>query len=173
MAIVQGDVITADILNTINTSVPFYYNENLENLANQEAYWPSSSGVYSHRSSGFPIGTFHFTCGWFGGATYWMQKLVSGGWVNINPSPIWSDSVVFNTLDVYGTAYSSGPGFYRWHITWSGNPRATIFCGKRDCVKGDYIVYFDDPASSGNRIPDTKVTASIVNSGRCGTVPTL
>ena len=172
MAFIQGQLITAGELNNVNGSVPYYYAEDLRNRTGASGYFPFEAGVFSHRTSASVVGYWRFTCGWWGGVSVYLQKHNGSGYATI--ATLYSGSFGIGSFDVSGYGYSTGPGWYRFYITYSGNPRAGIHSGHNTCQFGDYLVWYDNPQNSGNRIMDgTTLTASALNSGRVGTIPIL
>ena len=77
----------------------------------------------------------------------------------------------------YPVSSYGGAGWYRVvaqntrYGNWGDDGRCEIACfpWQNDCVKGEYLVYYDNYDNSGNPIPGTLLTADVLNSGRVGT----
>ena len=73
------------------------------------------------------------------------------------------------TYDFHSQNYG-GAGWYRARASSSkGAHSAAFHCGQNNCVQGNLLTYWDNPANSGNRMVGTPLTVANLNSGRAGT----
>lgn len=171
MAFTQGQLITAVDLNSINGGVKYDY----PTTSNNHTYYkPSEAGFYYHGSSGLIL-VYAVGNGWGSSPKMRLQKLINGSWTNVYEKAnggwgsTWGDTVYVQNTN------SPGPGWYRtmFVTSKSGSSNWHNYYGQQDCLRGDYLVYWDDPQISGNRLSGESLTADILNSGRCGTMASL
>lgn len=159
MAFVQGQLITASGLNTINEllKLEYYHDGNVG-----WTYWPSSSGVYLRNTSKQMY--YNWYNGIFGGGEWHLQKLVSGSWVDQA-----SGDYGWNT-NVSGTVTNKGEGWYRIYFEKAARVTFQLFWAKYPNTVGSFIRYFNDYNSSGYATNGTLLTVAVLNSGRVGTI---
>ena len=177
MPFTQGELITAVKLNIDNPAWRNYY------LSVGDGYG-SSTMTTPWFYVRFPTGRFcHvglYTGGWFPNVSGRLDKLISldpnapaGDYINVwytNKDSFDGDW----EYDFYAQNYG-GAGWYRVRA-WGDKARhnASFYCGQNNCVQGDYLVYWDNPQNSGNRITDgTPLSVATLNSGRAGTLANM
>lgn len=167
MALIQGQLITATELNSVNSTVKIIF----PTTSNDKTFYkPSEAGFFYHGSTGL-IFWFNVGNGWFTSPSMTLQKLIGGTWTNVYSKSnsgwgsSWGDTVRMENTS------NPGSGWYRikFVTSKSGSSDWGYWPGQQDCVRGDYLVVWDNPESSGNRIPGISLTVEILNSGRCGT----
>lgn len=172
MAFTQGQLITAAGLISINSAWQTYY------LKTGDGYGSASLTTpwfYVRSPSGFFCRIVLYTGGWFPSCTGYLDRLSSadpdapaGGYTTV-----WSaKKTAFNdswTYDFHSQDYG-GAGWYRARASSSkGAHSAAFYCGQNNCVQGNLLTYWDNPANSGNRMVGTPLTVANLNSGRAGT----
>ncbi len=170
MAFTQGQLITADELNNVNDrasrSISF------PTAADWiQDYIGNGGKFYSHRKSGTAIFRMRLDCGWFGGGNILVEKLDASG--NVIATLLRSNYGWSTHTTV--TVNSTGPGWYRARSDTAFQFDATtiyLWEFQNDCTPGKQLTYYDNPATSGNRITGTPLTVSVLNSGRAGTINT-
>lgn len=174
MPFTKGELITASKLNEVANGMGMV-----------------SSGTFSNDTR--TLGPFYFAS--TGYMTFWQERFVAppmfaesnsdltiykmenGGWRVVATDHLfskWPDSSQSRTYHV--TSYG-GAGWYQLTATnsrsgtWGDDAKCEIACfpWQNNCVRGDYLVYYDRYDNSGNPIPGTLLTAEILNTGRVGT----
>lgn len=169
MAWATGELITASKLNSENTVKKTAYS----------AYdgWGSTSTTsawhYIHKTTGRIMylrttGTAY----WWATGTAWFEFRNAAGVVS--RVGLWSGADTTNRTyerTIYIQSYSYGPGWYRGYAYANrGTAVVDVYWGQDNCWAGGKLVYWDNPTSSGNRIPGQLLTADILNSGRVGVI---
>ena len=160
MAFTKGNLITASGLNTINQNL---YVEKYHSGGSTGGWktWPSSAGIYCRNTSKQLY--YDWYNGVFGGGEWKLEKLVNGSWVTQA-----SGDYGWNT-DKSGTITGKGEGWYRVRYEGNAEIRFRLYWAHYPNVKGSFLRYYNSYSSSGYT-NNTVLTASILNSGRCGTI---
>lgn len=158
MAFTQGQLITAAELNNINYPLYIRYTHSGDK---GWTYWPSTSGVYLRNKSRQMY--YSWSNGWFGGGEWNLQKLVNGSW-----STLASKSYGWST-NSSGYVNNLGEGWYRIYFEGVGDKDFRLYWGHYPNTVGSLLRYYNDYNSSGYST-GTVLTASLLNSGRVGTV---
>ena len=159
MAFALGQLITASELNSINEPK---YAQKVHGGGSTGGwkYWPNTSGYYCRNKNRTLY--FKWYNGWFGGGGFRLQKLENGSWVTkVSRDFGWS-------TNTSGT-YSYGEGWYRVYYEGVAEITFRLYWGHYPCVVGSQLRYFNSYTSSGYTTGE-KLTATILNSGRVGTI---
>ena len=172
---VKGELITADKLNEVNSTIGNigsgqFYN-GTRSIGPIYMYSYSYFEVATHAYSGIPIN---------GGAsnTVRIDKLEDSNWVTVKTDSFGHSAPDGRRSHYYYIKDIGGDGWYTitvrnrntaWFNVHSDASIGAYGIAQTNCVKGDYLVCVDHPQSSANYIRGELLTAELLNSGRVGT----
>lgn len=169
MAWIQGEKITATKINSENTGISNHYSHS--------DHWGTSSYTtpphYFHNRTGriFYLST-RGSNSWFakGDGQFWFRTATGE---EIYHRLWWESTITSYTKSatVNIQDYGHGIGWYRVK-TWAryGTGNINMYYPQDDCKRGEKLVIWDNPISSGNKLQGSPLTASMLNSHRVGTI---